>query len=612
MISSLSKSLLLVFSISSLFLFALASQFGSGEHLSVQPYASRNFVEFSEFMLEYSILLGLIVFSLKVGKPQQLVCWLLIPGILLIWVFQLVSLWFSNQAVSPLVIDNIGAANTIVSTSSVLEAAAIGATILCGYILLRTVLRYLYKSESRALSIALAALFLMCLLVVLLSSQFSDGNGRRASPLHSSAQLLAYYLRGKNAVVVSDAVQTNAAKDLQKFGFSLSPSAQYPLQRASFFNNPLPFPPARAQGQPSVIVFFVEALSARKLPVYGAHFDDLTPNIDQFAKNSMRVDNYFNHTQSTFRGIKGQLCSSYPVHTTKPTQWANPDFQPPSVRYKCLPHHLGEIGYKTIFLGPDEKSHMHFAHQTQSVGFTHNYYREHIKQKYLKEQTFYGPFLTDVQLFEALKGVLEEEPSEQPLFIAGYFKDSHVGQDSKPDGLQYGDGSNRILNTLHTFDHAFGEFWKAFVQSDRFEDTIIVLTSDHAHWPERPYINIAGTDFNQTPVDEIALLVSSPVHQMPQAFDAGNSTSLAFAPSLAHLLQLKPSINYFLGHSLFDMQQPKKAVAWFNNAIFSIDENGKVERMSVLNALPDDMAAAWSAISLTHQLELSDTIQPLP
>lgn len=611
MISSLSKSFLIVFAIASVFFLLLVSQFSSGEYSTIDEYFFRNLAEFSEYLLEFAILLGLIVVSFKTEKWSQLLQWLLIPVILLIWIFQTVSLWFSNQPVSPIVIDNIGAAQTIVSTSSILEALAIGLVILLGYLLLRSVLKHLSKDGSKESGIAIAVLVSACLLLVLSFSIFSLGVDRRTSPMHSTSLLLAYYLYGENADVGNHEFDSDAKPDLERFGFRLAPNSRYPLQKTSFFDTPLPFPFTPGKKPPNVIVFFVEALSARKLPVYGAQFDGLTPNIDRFAAKAMRVDNYFNHTQSTFRGIKGQLCSSYPVHTTKPTQWANPDFQPPSVRYKCLPHHLNDVGYKTLFLGPDERDHMHFAHQTQSVGFTHNYYREEIKRRYLRQQNFYGPFLTDVQLFEALNGVLKEESSEQALFVAGYFKDSHVGQDSKPDGIKYGNGGDRILNTLHTFDKAFGEFWQAFQQSERFENTIIVLTSDHAHWPERPYINMAGKDFNQTPVDEIALLVYSPRHQMPPVFDAKVTTSLGFAPTIAHLLDLDPATNYFLGRSLFDSNQTSQAVAWFNNAIFSIDENGDVKRMNVLNDLPGDISTAWSAISLTHRLELSDTIQPL-
>ncbi len=610
MIFSLARPMLALFASAALFLLVMSSQFGSRENPGDKEYFYRSLAEFSQYLLEFSILSALIVFSFRAGKLSKLVRWALIPAILFIWVFQTVSLWFSNQPVSPLVIDNFAAAQTIVSRSSVLEALIIGILVVGGFALLRALLKHLSNSRNNSLPFAVASLVLLALLCVHLSSDLSEDAERRISPMHSSALLLAHYMDREHRGTTELELPSEVPADLREFGFRLAPNSEYPLRKTSFFDTPLPFASEFEQQAPSVIVFFVEALSARKLPIYGAEFSDVTPNIDRFAAKSMRVDNYFNHTQSTFRGIKGQLCSSYPVHTTKPKQWANPDFQPPSVRYRCLPHHLNEAGYKTLFLGPDEHDHMHFAYQTRSVGFTHNYYREDITRRYLKNQTLYGPFLTDVQLFQALDGVISEAPGEQPIFVAGYFKDSHVGQDSKPDGLKYGDGSNRILNTLHTFDMAFGAFLKKFEQSERYDNTIIVLTSDHAHWPERPYINMAGEGFNQTPVDEIALLVHSPVHNLPAAFDAGNTSSLAFAPSMAHLLDLKPATNYFLGQSLFEAEQPTLAVAWFNNAIFSIDKEGAVKRESVQGELPDSLAKAWSAISLTHRLELSDSIQP--
>lgn len=607
---ALSRSLLAIFLLSSLFLLLLSSQFGSTELLLGNAAWMSIVAEFSEYLLEYAFLISLVLLSLRSDLIARFARWLFIPVVLLIWVLQTISLWFSNQSVSPLMIDNLGAVNTIVSQSSIFEAAAICALIIAGYFLTRFLLKRLSAAGDVELNMAVAVLVVFSLLAVFFSTDLDENINRRASPIHSAASLAAFYMGSENVDRKAPGFQSDASKKLSSFGFRLAPNAQYPLQKATFYESPLPFEYDSSRSSPNVIAFFVEALSARKLPAYGASFKNLTPNIDRFAAKSMRVDNYFNHTQSTFRGIKGQLCSSYPVHTTKPKQWANPDFKPPSVRYKCLPHHLNDAGYKTVFLGPDEHDHMHFAYQTRSVGFSHNYYREEIKRKYLRQQDFYGPFLTDVQLFEALEGMLKEEPGDKPLFIAGYFKDGHVGQDSKPDGTKYGDGGNRILNTVHTFDKAFGEFWDTFVKSERYEDTIIVLTSDHAHWPERPYINIAGSDFNQTPVDRIALVIHSPMINTPSVFDAENATSLAFAPSLAHLLNVDSVTNYFLGRSLFDTRIATQSVAWFNNAIFSIDGNGDVQRMNVQNDLPSNLASAWAAISLTHRLELTDTIQP--
>jgi len=64
----------------------------------------------------------------------------------------------------------------------------------------------------------------------------------------------------------------------------------------------------------NVIVFFVEALSARKLSRYGGAFPDLTPNLNAFALGALKINNYFSHTQTTFPGIRGQLCSMFPYH----------------------------------------------------------------------------------------------------------------------------------------------------------------------------------------------------------------------------------------------------------------------------------------------------------
>jgi len=607
--SALAKSMVVMIAASLLVLFVFASQFGMASDLGLSASVMAASMQFSEYLFEFVSIIFLVLLSFGESKWAKFLRYLLIPIVLIIWILQTTSLWFSNQHISPLVVDNAGAAQTIVSKSSLLDMAVISLAIIVSYLILRRLLAILVQPNLAATVMAAAAMILVSAGLVLASNNSEQLNPRPA-PLHSTGVLALYYLGSGKTELESKSVGDLPSGNLQRYGFSLDVDAQYPLQKQAFYESELPFSSQLKERGPDIIVFFVEALSTRKLPAYGAVHEGLTPNIDRFVAESMRVDNYFNHTQSTFRGIKGQLCSSYPVHTTKPKEWANPDFQPPSIRYKCLPHHLNEQGYNTVFLGPDEKDHMHFEYQTRSVGFEKNYYREYMRSTFLNNEPLHGSFLTDVQLSRALLDVLATEPSNKPLFIASYFKDSHVGQDSKADGLRYGDGSNRILNTLHTFDAVFGKFWDEFKASERYTNSIVILTSDHAHWPERPYINIAGDDFNQTPVDKIALVVHSPLLNMPASMNANNATSLAFAPTMAHLLGFEPATNYFLGRSLFDDNQPTHPIAWFNNAIFPISREGGVERLNVRQTLPDDVARAWSAISLTHELELSDAIQP--
>lgn len=60
----------------------------------------------------------------------------------------------------------------------------------------------------------------------------------------------------------------------------------------------------------NIVVVFAEGFPLEFIDKFN-RYNDLTPNIDRFLAESVYFDNYFNHTASTFRGLRGQLTSSY-------------------------------------------------------------------------------------------------------------------------------------------------------------------------------------------------------------------------------------------------------------------------------------------------------------
>src|SRR3546814_4439619 len=58
-------------------------------------------------------------------------------------------------------------------------------------------------------------------------------------------------------------------------------------------------------------------------------------------------------------------------------------------------------------------------------------------------------------------------------------------------GEKYGDGSNHSLNTIHNLDAQFGRFYRWFARSRYADNTLLIFTSDHAHYPEPSYVQVA-------------------------------------------------------------------------------------------------------------------------
>jgi phosphoglycerol transferase MdoB-like AlkP superfamily enzyme len=118
-----------------------------------------------------------------------------------------------------------------------------------------------------------------------------------------------------------------------------------------------------------------------------------------------------------------------------------------------------------------------------------------------------------------------------------------------------------VLDKVHNYDAALGEFLRYFYGSPYADNTILVFTSDHATYPESAYRDVAGDDFKAYFVDRIPLLIRDPFHRLPDAFSAEGRTSLDLAPTVLHLAGLQTDANSFLGTSIFEPRNFPTGVA---------------------------------------------------
>ena len=109
-----------------------------------------------------------------------------------------------------------------------------------------------------------------------------------------------------------------------------------------------------------------------------------------------------------------------------------------------------------------------------------------------------------------------------------------------------------MLDKLHNFDDALGQFLQYFFGSSYAGNTILVVTADHSTYPELQFREVVGKDLKPYFVDRIPLLVHDPFHQLPGSLDARGRNSLDLAPTVLQLAGLPTGPNAFLGTSLFE------------------------------------------------------------
>lgn len=297
----------------------------------------------------------------------------------------------------------------------------------------------------------------------------------------------------------------------------------------------------------NIVVVFAEGFSAQWIGKFNK-YKGLTPNLDRFLEQSVWFDNYYNHTAPTFRGLRGQLTSSYQYRGGYMGGKGFGEISDESIRKTLsgtvisIPHILKDNGYHSYFL---------VAHQSN--------YQLNLVLRILEFDKVYGADdfssahldLTDQQLFPILGDLVNNHKLKSPYLLGTYNVGTHLGQDS-PD-VKYGDGKNQLLNTIHNFDDAFGKFWDSVKGR---KDLVVILTADHAAYPSDLYNKTFMTQRKYF-VDKIPLVIWG--HNIKHSvIDAHGRNSLDFAPTLLQSMGIRHGFNYFLGCSLFNPACPRK------------------------------------------------------
>lgn len=300
--------------------------------------------------------------------------------------------------------------------------------------------------------------------------------------------------------------------------------------------------------KPNVIVLFVEGMSARLMEAYGGKHKGLTPNLDAFFKDTLYVDNYYNHTAATLRGLRGQLTSSFiaareggeeGLGTGPVSNLAT--MAKRAEKLVSLPDILNSHGYETLFVTP-HPDHMNINELLRGVGISKVVTGSDIAKAEGLEDT---P-VSDKELYGYLPEIAKA--AKKPFFMGVYNFGTHLFQDSPNE--KFGDGESVVLNRFHNFDTQFGLFLERFKNSPLSDNTILIVTADHAAFPAPELLQVLDAKPNYF-VARIPMMIywKGVTHQ---GIDMKGRNSLALAPTVLNLVGIQNAHNYFLGCSIFE------------------------------------------------------------
>ncbi len=525
--------------------------------------------------------------------------------------FQLAAFYQTRDFISKLAIENINHISLIINSQSISFVLILVSLVFFPVVVLEkfsttTVIRHPFYTTLMALLLGIT---------ILLSTsskwlpkgiwQIRETYFIKNYMLHTSPLLALYNTLTTKPGDATSEFTAFEIQELKRSGFFLNSGDEYPLVKDTVYHGKMPFAPGKnVVEKPNIIVFFSEGISERSLSISDdVLYPDLTPNIEDFAKHSMVVKNYYSHTAATYRGLLGQLCSLFPKYGGAVDE----------ARYLSLADIFNKLEYDTLFFDSHDKDKAHVDELMARIGFKEVFTAAPLLQRYLNGEASKGfEALSETQFFSAFVGFLKEraqlEKMQTPFFLCLYNLGTHAFRDITVDGKKYQRKDNLSLHTIHNYDHAFGTFWRYYQSSPYRDNTIVIFTSDHSHIAERPFVQaFKQPGYQGLFVDKIPLIIHDPIRNLPEEFDAVHSTSIDFAPSLMHYLELPNLANPFLGTSIFmprNSRSVRYGYAQHGKAAFLVDEH-RVHRLRYTKQYKEKLSLVNKFIKYTQELEVT-------
>ncbi|MCM1126935.1 MAG: sulfatase-like hydrolase/transferase [Lachnospiraceae bacterium] len=336
--------------------------------------------------------------------------------------------------------------------------------------------------------------------------------------------------------------------------------------------------PEEISENPNVILIFAEGMSQNII-------DDtrnIMPNVSALQDKSIYFANYYNHTFATYMGLSGQLYSDY--------QRENYDANP----LVSVQDIFRDYGYKTAFINT-EPENKEFSEYLANFGF-----EELLADKSRVDGM--ADALSDKSAYEMLfETALEQNADEIPFFLAMYSFGTHATLDGVYE--EFAGGSNALLNRFYDLDVQIGSFLKRFDESELAENTIIILTSDHAAYQDADFVTAFPDYMRKDPsLDRIPFMIYYK-GVTPKRYDAGGRNSLDMAPTILDFLDMSAP-NYFWGDSLFAIESGSLYDTYFESmGICYCTTGGEANLLSA-----EQMQEFEKRLAKYYALKLSDNL----
>ena len=286
----------------------------------------------------------------------------------------------------------------------------------------------------------------------------------------------------------------------------------------------------------NLVILMIESLTTKYVDSLSNNNYKVTPKLDRLVHEGVAFVNFFASGQRSVDGIQS-------IVTGVPPLPGMPDITSLSVNYSRLAKLAETNGYQHIFITTTRRESFWLDAIAAAAGFSKYYGKEDIPILLDYPNARDRPLGWD---YEALMYLLQRlEGMQAPYFAFVNASADHTPfVELQPPFNQYEHGSDTeggYLNMLHYTDWAIGEFIEKFKDREDFDDTIFMITADHAlaHFQSNdPYARFS-----------VPLIFYAPKHLKPHSSRKfGAQTDLL--PTIVNLLDLEGSYAA-IGRDLF-------------------------------------------------------------
>jgi len=310
--------------------------------------------------------------------------------------------------------------------------------------------------------------------------------------------------------------------------------------------------------KPNVILIIWESLSAKVVGSLGGE-KGVTPNLNRLSKEGILFTNFYSNGDRTDKGIPAILSGYYPQPVRKIMKLPSKTRSLP-----MLPFEMNKLGYETSFYYGGDLNFGNMNTYLLNAGITNFVDGSYFDSKDWNSK--WGAF--DDVFMKKFADDLANQP-KVPFFKIALTLSSHEPYEIKGE-YKFGEkGTDNLYRSAHFYtDKVIGDFLEFAKKQDWYQNTVIVIMSDHGHSsPKHEGEFFAPIKF-QIPM----LWLGGAVNKNVKEVDA-ISSQVDFSYTLLDLLGGDNS-KFVFGKNLFNTSDNQYAYYSYNKGFGVVSEKG--------------------------------------